>query len=179
MTEKKKLEKLFWLDLEMTGLEIDKEVIIEVAAIVTDLDFNELGRYESVVQQDQAYLDRMDPWNTKHHGESGLTAKVPFGKKPELVEDELLELIQNTYKPDEDVVIAGNSISQDRLFITKYFRKLDQRLHYRMLDVTAWKLIIENKFGRKYEKTNSHRALEDIRESIGELKFYMSFFKAD
>ena len=175
--EKKKLEKLFWIDLEMTGLDIEKEVIIEVAAIVTDLDFKELGQYEAIVKQDQAYLDRMDEWNTKHHGESGLTAKVPHGKEPNIVEEELLKLISDVFDEKEDVVIAGNSISQDRLFISKYFKKLDQRLHYRMLDVTSWKIMMENKLGQSFNKKNSHRALEDIREGIGELKHYMGCFK--
>ena len=73
---------LFWIDLEMTGLNVETEVIIEAAAIITDSNFKELATYETVVKQPQIYLDRMDDWNKKHHGESGLSGKVPSGKDP-------------------------------------------------------------------------------------------------
>ena len=73
------MKKILWVDLEMTGLDVDKEVIIEVAAIVTDLELNELGDYHAIVKQPQSYLDNMDQWNTEHHGESGLTAAVATG----------------------------------------------------------------------------------------------------
>lgn len=168
------IDKLLWIDMEMTGLDVEKEVIIEVAAIVTDLDFNELDTYHAVVKQPQEYLDRMDAWNTEHHGESGLTAQVPNGKDPDLVEHELLALVSKHFGKDnrERPIIAGNSIGQDRLFITKYWKSLNEALHYRMLDVSSWKIVFNEKFKIKYEKQNSHRALDDIRESISELKFY-------
>lgn len=170
--------KLLWIDLEMTGLDVTKEVVIEAAALVTDLNFQILDQYEAVVKQPQKYLDAMDEWNTKHHGESGLTAKVPTGTPPDQVEADLLKLIQKHWTlPKDRPVLAGNSIAQDRLFITKYFQKLDSALHYRMLDVSSWKVIFNAKYNLKYEKKNSHRALDDIRESIDELKFYLSYFK--
>ncbi|MGE3974515.1 MAG: oligoribonuclease [Bdellovibrionales bacterium] len=170
------MEKLLWIDLEMTGLDIEKEVIIEVAAIVTDLHFNLLTQYHAVVQQDQKYIDNMDDWNKKHHSESGLIAKIPSGKTSQLVEQELIDLIQKNF-PSEPAVIAGNSIFQDRIFINKYWKNLAHRLHYRMLDVTSWKIMMKNKFHIQYDKKGTHRALDDIKESINELKHYVGFIK--
>lgn len=173
-----KINKLLWIDLEMTGLDINKEVIIEVACIVTDLNFKELETFETVVKQPQHYLDQMDTWNTEHHGKSGLTAKVPHGMEPDAVEFRLLSIIERHFpeaKTDKKYrpILAGNSIAQDRLFIDKYFTKLSEKLHYRMLDVSSWKIIFNNKFEKVYKKQNAHRALDDIRESIGELRYYL------
>lgn len=177
-----KVSKLLWLDMEMTGLELEKEVIIEVACIITDMDFKELESFETVVKQPQAYLDRMDAWNTEHHGKSGLTAKVPTGMEPDAAEFRLTSIIDRHFpqwKEDKKYrpMLAGNSIMQDRLFIDKYFLKLSERLHYRMLDVSSWKIVYNNKFDISYKKQNAHRALDDIRESIGELRYYMDFIK--
>jgi oligoribonuclease len=168
--------KLFWIDMEMTGLDVGKEVIIEVATIITDLNFTELDSYEAVVKQPQAYLDRMDEWNTTHHRDSGLTAKVPSGKDPEIVEQHLIYL-QEKHFPDTKnrPILAGNSISQDRLFIDKYMPRFSERLHYRTLDVTSWKILFAGKYNKLYRKQNQHRALDDIRESIQELQYYIGF----
>ncbi|MEN0058485.1 MAG: oligoribonuclease [Bdellovibrio sp.] len=167
------MTKLFWIDMEMTGLDIEKEVIIEVAAIVTDLNFKELDTFETVVKQPQKYLDAMDAWNTEHHKKSGLTAKVPNGMNPDQVEAMLVDLVKKHFPdPKDRPVLAGNSIVQDRLFINKYMPDLAARLHYRMLDVSSWKVILNNKFKFVYQKANKHRALEDIRESIQELRAY-------
>jgi oligoribonuclease len=160
----------------MTGLDVEKEVIIEAAVIVTDIELKTLATYHAIVKQDQSYLDQMDEWNTTHHGASGLTAAVPQGVAPEQVEEDLLKLV-NTYFPSERAIMAGNSISQDRLFINKYFKKLSERLHYRMVDVTSWKIIFNDKFKIKYEKKNTHRALDDVNESISEMQFYMNHIK--
>src|SRR3984957_197179 len=163
--------------MEMTGLDVEKEVIIEVAAVVTDFEFNALATYHAIVKQDQKYLDAMDDWNKSHHGESGLTAAVPSGVNPEKAEEELLRLVDRYY-PGERPVLAGNSIGQDRLFINKYFKKFAERLHYRMLDVTSWKIVMNDKLKKKYDKKNTHRALDDTTESIAELKFSLSHFQA-
>lgn len=170
-----RMEKLLWIDMEMTGLEVEREVVIEIAAIVTDIQLKELGEYHAVVQQPKEFLDRMDDWNKQHHGSSGLTALVPNGKEPSAVEEDLLKFVAQHFT--EPAVIAGNSISQDRLFINKYFQRLNNKLHYRMLDVTAWKIMMSERFGLKHDKKNSHRAVDDIRESIAELNFYLSFVK--
>lgn len=171
------MKKLFWLDMEMTGLEVEKEVPIEVAAIVTDWDFNVLEQYHAVICQPRKYLDAMDDWNKKHHGESGLTAMIPSGKEPELVDQELADLIAKHFTGKEKAILAGNSISQDRLFIRKYMPKTESKLHYRMLDVTAWKVVFNGKYDQKFAKKDGHRALDDIHESIGELKHYLSFVR--
>jgi oligoribonuclease len=164
--------QLLWIDMEMTGLDVTREVIIEVAAIVTTLELAEVETYETVVQQPQSYLDAMDDWNRKHHGESGLTARVPSGRPQAAVEDDLIQLVDRHFK--ERPIIAGNSIAQDRLFIERHLPRFAARLHYRMVDVTSWKILMEARFGLKYEKKKAHRALGDIRESIGELGYYLA-----
>ena len=169
--------KLFWIDLEMTGLDVDKEVIIECAVIVTDMKFKPLDTFETVVKQPQHYLDQMDNWNRTHHRDSGLTAKVPFGLPSDEIEDHLISMIKKHFTNDERPVLAGNSIAQDRLFIDKYWSGFASLLHYRMLDISSWKIIFNSKYGVKYDKTNSHRALNDIQESIAELEFYLSHLK--
>ena len=170
------MKKLFWIDMEMSGLDINKEVIIEVAAIVTDLNFKELDTFEAIVKQPQHYLDNMDAWNTEHHGNSGLTAKVPNGMEPTAVEHHLCSLAKRHFPDQKDKpVLAGNSISQDRLFIDKYMKNFSELLHYRILDVTSWKILMLNKFKCEYRKHNQHRALDDIRESIQEMQFYSQF----
>lgn len=169
---------LFWIDLEMTGLSVDTEVILETAVIITDSQFKELATYETVVKQPQIYLDRMDDWNKKHHGESGLTDKVPNGKEPLDLQSDLIQLVEQYFPNKKDKpILCGNSIAQDRLFINKYLPDFAQHLHYRMLDVTSWKIIF-NLRDIKFEKQNKHRALDDIRESIAELKFYLGHVKS-
>lgn len=162
----------------MSGLDVEKEVIIEVAIIVADLNFKIYDTYEAVVNQPQKYIDGMDDWNRKHHGDSGLIQKIPFGKTPEMVESEMCALLQKYYPGNLSKgarpVLAGNSIAQDRLFINKYFQKFNSLLHYRMLDVTSLKIVMNMKYGIKYEKKNQHRALDDIRESMAELQHYTS-----
>jgi oligoribonuclease len=173
-------DKLFWIDLEMTGLDVQKEVVIECAAIITDYDFNVLDTYETVVNQPNIYIDRMDDWNKEHHSASGLIAKVPFGKTPDQVEEDLLNLLKRHWpaieKKEDKPILAGNSIGQDRLFLDKYFSHFSKELHYRMLDVSSWKIIFNHKYGIKHQKANAHRALDDIKESIEELKFYLRHF---
>jgi len=165
----------------MTGLDIEKEVVIECAVIITDYQFQVLDTYESVVNQPQTFLDRMDDWNREHHAKSGLTAKVASGKTPDQVEEDLLNILNKHWpkveKKEDKPILAGNSIGQDRLFLDKYFKNFASKLHYRMLDVSSWKIIFNNKLNLRYEKKNSHRALEDIKESIEELKFYLKHIR--
>jgi oligoribonuclease len=171
------VKKLFWIDLEMTGLDVEREVIIEVAALITDLDFNEVETYHSVVKQPSEFLERMDLWNKSHHGESGLTAAVSSGREPALVEKDLNELCQRHFE-SEPAILAGNSIAQDRAFINRYWPEFAKLLHYRMLDVTAWKILMNEKFGIRYAKKNAHRAIDDIRESLNEMKLYAAQVKS-
>ncbi len=167
------MEKLLWLDMEMTGLEVEKEVVIEVAMIATDLKFEAIDQYHAIIKQPQHLIDGMDDWNKKHHGDSGLIDKIPSGLEPNLVENEMLEFLDKHFL-NEKVILAGNSIGQDRLFIDRYFKRFSERLHYRMLDVTSWKIIFNNIYNLQYKKKTAHRALDDILESIDELKFYLS-----
>jgi oligoribonuclease len=176
MSEKKLITRLLWVDMEMTGLDVKKEVPIEIACIVTDLDFTEREIYHAVIQQPQSYLDQMDDWNKKTHGASGLLAQIPSGKDASVVETEVLQLIDRHFQ-GERPVLAGNSISQDRLFIDQHLQRLAARLHYRMLDVTSWKIIFQNKFQKTFDKKNAHKAVDDIRESIRELQFYLGHFE--
>jgi oligoribonuclease len=170
-TDSKIHSKYLWIDLEMTGLDVEKERIIEIGAIATDTDLNELDRFHCIVKQPQELLDKMDAWNTKHHGDSGLTAKVSKGLSETDAEKELSEWCQKIF--DEPIIIAGNSIGQDRLFLTKYFKDFSKLMHYRQLDVTAFKLAYAPK-GLVYNKNNTHRAIDDIVESIEEFKFFTS-----
>lgn len=142
---------LLWLDMEMTGLDVAKEVPIEVACLVTDWQFQPRADYHAVIRQPQEFLDRMDDWNKEHHEESGLTAQIPTGKEPKLVEEDLCRLVQTHFGQDK-AILAGNSIGQDRLFINKYFPRLAGLLHYRMLDVSAWKIVFNNHFSLKFTK---------------------------
>lgn len=169
-------EKLLWIDLEMTGLDPDKEVIIEVAALVTDFQFKTLDQYEAVLRQDPSYIAQMDDWNKKHHGESGLIAKIPNGKAQDLVEKELIQFVQKNFDPQKGKpVLSGNSIHQDRAFIQKHLKSFNSLLHYRMLDVSSWKVILQGRYQFEYKKQNKHRATDDILESIEELKSYLKF----
>ncbi len=166
--------------MEMTGLDVDREVVIEVAAIITDFDFKELDSFETVIKQDQKYLDAMDDWNKEHHTKSGLVKKIPMGMEPYLAEHYLIELVHKHFPNSKSrPMLAGNSIAQDRLFIDKYFENFAGLLHYRMLDVSSWKIIFQKKFGYHYQKSNQHRALDDIRESISELRNYLRFLKTE
>ena len=168
------ITKLVWIDMEMTGLDVEKEAIIEVACVISNLKMEVLEEYETVVYQPVKYLENMDDWNKTHHAQSGLLSRIEFGKAQDQVEKELIAILQDHFLlPKERPILAGNSIGQDRLFISRYMTELDKLLHYRMLDVSSWKIIFEEVYGKKFDKQKNHRALDDIYESIEELKFYM------
>lgn len=169
------MKKLLWLDLEMTGLDENKDKILEVAAIVTNLELKTIDSYESVFFQPPEVLAEMNDWCKKTHKESGLVDRVPTGKQTDQVESDLISLIEKHFKAKDRVVIAGNSIHNDRRFIDRYLSKFASRLHYRMIDVSSYKEIFRERYGMKFEKRNSHRAIEDIHESIRELSYYLSF----
>jgi len=162
---------LLWVDLEMTGLEPETDRIVEFAAIATDWQLNEIATIEGIVKQPQTVVDQMVDEVVKMHTASGLIDKIADGMDEADAEQQLLQFISAHF--ENDVYLAGSSIHQDRRFIRKYWPKLDQTLHYRMLDVSAWKLVMRERFEVKFAKTESHRALEDIRGSIEELQMYM------
>ena len=170
------MDKLIWIDMEMTGLDVNRERIIEVAAIVTDKQFEILETFESVIFQDQSFLDNMDEWNTRQHNESGLVSQVPKAPKQKEVEEKLCHLVSRHFDK-EKAILCGNSISHDRNFINIHMPRLSNLLHYRMLDVTAWKLIMNSRFKVEYKKKRTHRAIDDIKESIAELKTFIDFIE--
>lgn len=171
-------KKMFWIDLEMTGLDHLTDQILEVAVVVTDWNFQPLEEYHRVVFQPQEVLDAMNDWCKQHHGESGLTAEVPKGTPLDQVQRELIDLATRHWgQPNGEnrIVLCGNSIGNDRRFIDQYLPAFEKHLHYRMIDVSSFKEIFREKYGVKYDKKNAHRAIGDIHESIGELKHYLSF----
>lgn len=171
------MKPLFWIDLEMTGLDEKVDVILEVAAILTDWNLKPFAEFHRIVYQPREVLDRMDEWCVKTHGASGLTAQVPNGVPIETVENELVEFLEKNYKKPNKLILAGNSVWNDRIFITKQLPKVAKLLHYRMVDVSSFKEVFREKFGVKVEKKNGHRAVDDIFASISELETYLSYFK--
>lgn len=176
----KKSTRLLWVDLEMTGLDPVEDRILEVAAIVTDWDLKELATYEAVKKVSPNLIKKrmVGPfWEANATARDSLIAQNDGGKNGRAVENELLDFIDTWFPEDERVILAGNSIHQDRKFIANEWGRLDGRLHYRMLDVSAWKVVFENKFKKKFAKPEAHRALSDIRGSIEELKYYLKKVK--
>jgi oligoribonuclease len=170
------MQRLFWVDLEMSGLDEKTHKILEVAVIVTDLDFNELETYEQVVYQPKEVLDAMDDWCTKTHKKSGLTDAVAHGKPLDQVEKDLMALADRHFKdPKERIVLCGNSVGNDKRFIEEYMKQFAGRLHYRILDVSSYKVLFKAKWGVEFKKPENHRALEDVRACIDELKVYLNF----
>lgn len=168
--------KLLWIDLEMTGLDPVNDRILEVAAIATDWDFKEIARLEAVKKVGPSLMKKRmvgEFWEKYSGVRQALIAQNDTGKNGRTVENELIAFIDEHFEPDERVILAGNSIHQDRKFIENEWPRLNDRLHYRMLDVSAWKVVFEGKYRKKFAKPEAHRALEDIQGSIQELKYYI------
>lgn len=159
----------------MTGLDEKVDSILEVAVVLTDLDFKVLEEYARVVFQPNDVLEKMNDWCKKNHKKTGLTDLVPKGVPLSKVEEELLALVAKYYDSKDKIVLAGNSIGNDKRFVDKYMLKFAERLHYRIMDVSSFKELFHQKYGIEHKKKNGHRALDDIKESIEELKKYLSF----
>ncbi len=173
-------QNLIWIDLEMTGLEPEKDVIIEMATIVTDSDLNILAEGPVIaVHQSDAVLAGMDEWCTRTHGESGLTQRVRDSRiDTAAAEAQTIAFLQQ-WVPKGASPICGNSIGQDRRFLYRYMPTLEAYFHYRYLDVSTLKILADRwapKIKEGFQKKGTHLALDDIRESIAELKYYRDHF---
>lgn len=146
------MKKLFWVDLEMTGLDEKTDRILEVAVVITDLDFAILEQYHRVVFQPPEVLEAMNDWCKRTHGESGLTALIPAGSPLAHVEKELCELVGRHFGATEKVVLVGNSVGNDKRFLDAYLPELAKRLHYRLIDVSSFKEIFREKYGLGFAK---------------------------
>ncbi len=173
-------QNLIWTDLEMTGLEPQIDQIIEIATVVTDSQLNILAQGPVIaIYQPDEILSAMDDWNTSHHGESGLTERVRQSHSSMAdAERETIEFLRQ-YVPAEKSPMCGNSICQDRRFMARLMPDLEAYFHYRNLDVSTlkelasrWKPEITSGFSKK----GAHLALDDILESIDELKYYRKHF---
>lgn len=175
-----KTAKLLWMDLEMTGLDPVEDRILEVAVIATDWDFREVATYTAVKTVGPNLMqERMNNefWQENASVKDALVAQNLSGKNGRTVENELLAFIDEHFESGKPVILAGNSIHQDRKFIDNEWPRLSKRLHYRMLDVTAWKVVFEGKYRKKFAKPETHRALADIKGGIEELQYYLKKIK--
>ncbi|MEZ4704567.1 MAG: oligoribonuclease [Bdellovibrionota bacterium] len=164
----------FWIDLEMTGLDPVSDHILEVAVIITNQDFQTKDQFHAIVYQPQEILDQMNEWCVDTHTKSGLVDAIPNGQALQEVEQNLIEFCK-PYFPKNNIILCGNSVHQDRKFIDVHMLEFAKRLHYRIIDISAFKEIFAVKYGKKFEKKEAHRAIDDIEESIAELNYYLSF----
>ncbi len=168
---------IVWVDLEMSGLNIDTDHILEMACLITDQNLNIVAEGpELIIHQSDQVLDTMDDWCKKHHGESGLTDSVRNSQITlQKAEELMLEFVKKNV-PEKSCPLAGNSIHMDRIFLNKYMKKFLDHLHYRIIDVSTVKELSYRWYPDEIKsmpvKKFSHRALDDIKESIEELKFY-------
>lgn len=170
-------EPLVWIDMEMTGLEPDTDRVLEIAVILTDSDLNIIAEGpDLVVFQPEDVLAKMDDWNQKHHGESGLLDRVRASTVTEtMAEDRVVQFLESRCAPKKSP-LAGSSVHQDKRFLQRYMPRVDAYLHYRIIDVSSVKELVQrwhaDVFNARPPKRNAHRALDDIRESIDELRYY-------
>ena len=173
-------ENLIWIDLEMTGLDSFNDVIIEIATVVTDKDLNMLGEGPVLaIHQPDSVLDKMDDWNQKQHGGSGLIKRVQESKvSVQQAEQATLQFLRQ-YVPAATSPMCGNTICQDRRFLARYMPELEAFFHYRHIDVSTIKELAKRwqpGLAEKFTKKGSHLALDDIYDSIAELQFYREHF---
>lgn len=173
-------KNLIWLDLEMTGLNPDTDRIIEIALVLTDSDLNILAESPALaIHQSDETLDAMDKWNTKQHKKTGLTQRVKESAIDEAAAEQMMLEFISAWVPKEKSPMCGNSICQDRRFLYRYMPKLEAYFHYRNLDVSTLKELCKRwqpDIAKSFKKKSKHLALDDIYDSINELKHYREFF---
>ncbi|XP_032431561.1 small fragment nuclease [Xiphophorus hellerii] len=184
MCSKSMSHRMVWVDLEMTGLDVEKDQIIEMACIITDSDLNIIAEGPSmIINQPDELLDGMSDWCKEHHGKSGLIQAVQNSKMTlEQAEYEFLSFVRQ-HTPPGQCPLAGNSVHADKRFLDKYMPQFMYHLHYRIIDVSTIKELCRRWFPEEFKmaphKSATHRALDDIKESIKELQYYRAcIFKA-
>ncbi|MEI7631728.1 MAG: oligoribonuclease [bacterium] len=173
--------KFLWLDLEMTGLDVDKDLILEIAVEITDANLQTLATYESRIKQPKdVVLDRIQKnvwWQGYPQNRDDFIQNLDGAKAIEVAEREIIALIEQHFGA-EPAVLAGNSIYNDRNFIRSHMKELELKLHYRMLDVSSFKVLMQAKYNEVFEKDSAHRAFEDVQASIAELQYYLDWFES-
>ena len=173
-------ENLIWIDLEMTGLDTFNDVIIEIATVVTDKDLNVLAEGPVIaIHQPEATLAKMDDWNQKQHGGSGLIKRVQASTLSEADAEQATLAFLKQYVPVGASPMCGNSICQDRRFLARQMPELERFFHYRNLDVSTLKELANRwkpGLAAGFKKESQHLALADVHDSIDELKYYREHF---
>lgn len=169
-------QNLVWIDMEMTGLDPEENVVLEIATIVTDKDLNVLAEGPVIaIHQSEEELGKMDDWNVNTHTKSGLVARVKASEYDEAkAVAETLDFIRQ-WVPERTSPLCGNSIGQDRRFMVKHMSDLEAFFHYRNVDVSTIKELVRRwkpELLAQFKKQGTHQALDDIRESVAELRFY-------
>ena len=173
-------KNLVWVDMEMTGLDPEADAVIEIATIVTDSELNTLAEGPVIaIHQSEERLDAMDEWNTTHHTRSGLVARVRESRYGEAeATAETLAFLQH-WVPAGASPMCGNTICQDRRFMARHMPQLEAWFHYRNLDVSTLNILKQRwrpELEAGFTKTGTHLALDDIRESINEMRYYREHF---
>ncbi|MDZ7825246.1 MAG: oligoribonuclease [Gammaproteobacteria bacterium] len=171
---------LVWIDLEMTGLDPEENVIIEIATLITDSRLEVIAEGPALaIHQPRSELDKMDEWNRTHHGASGLVERVRASTVDTAeAERRTLEFVR-AHVAEGEAPLAGNSVHQDRRFLVRYMPELEAHLHYRIVDVSTVKELARRWNPAAMEgftKSGAHLALDDIRESVAELRHYREHF---
>jgi oligoribonuclease len=174
----KSIENLVWIDCEMTGLDVEKDSLVEIAVVITDSDLNVLDEQGLgvVIKPRKESLAQMGEYVTQMHQESGLLELLDSGLAIDQAEAKILDYVKSFAPEAGTAPLAGNSIGTDRMFLNRYMPKLDAHLHYRNVDVSSIKELTRRWYPKVYfqlpKKSGGHRALADIRESIAELRYY-------
>lgn len=176
MASKKSKKHLVWIDCEMTGLDPATDVLLEIATIITNYDLDVVARGPVItIKASDARLAKMDSWNQRTHKASGLIERVRTEGMPVAEAERLTLNFVKRHCYAKTAPLCGNSIGQDKRFLAKYMPKLHEYLHYKVVDVSSIKVLVNEWYGGKYEappKQELHRALADIEESIAELRYY-------